>query len=105
MSVVAPDFFIKPTKSTVFFTSFAFGVFCVVLLVLWGTFGVSPQLALSLFIGGFASMAVELAGATAKRIGTKDHVLCVAGFYCGIWLVIAFVDWLFFAGRFYAWLG
>lgn len=99
------SFFIKPTKQAWLSMQIAFLLFSAALALLWAGLDTPVQMVTALLVGGLSIGTADLFGASAKRLGTPAHVLCVSGFYCGAWLVVFVLDWLFFDSQFMAWMG
>ena len=104
-NVQALSLFIKPTKQAWVSIPTAFILFSVALALLWVLLEPPVQTVTALLVGGLSIAVSDLFGASAKRLGTPVHVLCVSGFYCGAWLVVFVVDWLLFDLQFMAWMG
>ena len=104
-SLPALAIFTKPTKKALVSTVVAFVLFATALVLLWSLLNPSAQTVVALFVGGLSIGAADLFGASAKRIGTMLHILCLSGFYCGAWLVVLALDWLLFDLHFMTWMG
>lgn len=59
----------------------------------------------ALFVAGFCVGLADFLGASAKRLGNVMHAFIVVGFYCGIWITVLPLDWLFFDRHGMAWMG
>ena len=97
--------FTKPTKQGWLAFALAVGAFSVALGLLSVLFSLPMQTTIAMLVGGLSVGLADLLGAGAKRVGTMQHVLCVAGFYCGFWLAMFVVDWLFFGYTVMPWMG
>lgn len=98
-------FFTKPDKALLQLTAVTLLLFFMGLALLWVLLAPSAQTVLALLVAGLSVGMADLFGASAKRLGTLSHVLCVSGFYCGAWLVVFAFDWLFFDLLVMGWMG
>lgn len=97
--------FTKPTKQGWLTFALALSVFSLALGLLSVVFSLPTQTTIAMLVGGLSVGVADLLGAGAKRVGTLQHVLCVAGFYCGAWLAMFVFDWLFFGRAVMPWMG
>ncbi len=97
--------FTKPTKQGWLTFGAALACFCVALSLLAALFSLPTQTTIAMLVGGLSVGLSDLFGASAKRVGTMHHVLCVAGFYCGAWFAMFVFDVLFFGHTVMPWMG
>lgn len=105
LSLPSRALFTKPTKQGWLTFGVALACFCVALGLLAALFSLPTQTTIAMLVGGLSVGLSDLLGASAKRVGTMQHVLCVAGFYCGAWLAMFVFDVLFFGHTVMPWMG